>query len=181
MALVHLSSPVLVAIDVVAWGLVHSLSGYAVHKLPARALERDGRLFAARKFERDGRFYVEVLRIKRWKDRLPEAGALFRGGISKRHLPPPGSGGLERFAVETRRAELGHYLAMLPAPLFALFNPPAVAAVMLVYGVAVNLPFVAIQRYNRIRISRALRSRAGRDVSAARRRSEGDVNGRSMP
>lgn len=181
MPLVQLSNPVLVVVDVAAWGAIHSVSGYAVHKLPIRMLGRDHWLFVARRFERDGRFYVKTLRIKRWKDRLPEAGALFAGGLSKRHLPAAADGGLERLGVETRRAELGHWLAMAPAPLFALWNPVAVAAVMVVYGVAVNLPFIAIQRYNRLRVARVLRSSGSRSRAPTRSRNERGTNGASMP
>ena len=136
--------------------------------------------------ERDGALY-QALRIRRWKDRLPEAGAFFAGGISKRHLPGRARGGLERFVVETRRAELGHWLAAAAGPLFVLWNPPGVAAVLVAYGVAVNLPFIAIQRYNRLRVERVLRARADRSsipgaASRAARRSAGPGrSGSSIP
>ena len=42
--------------------------------------------------------------------------------------PAAEQGGLERFVVETRRAELGHWLAAAPGVLFVLWNPPAVGA-----------------------------------------------------
>jgi glycosyl-4,4'-diaponeurosporenoate acyltransferase len=179
--LVHVPVIPLVALDVVAWGVIHSVSGYGVHRLPLRALQRDGWLLRTRAFERDGRFYVERLHIKRWKDRLPEAGALFPGGVSKRHVPAAANGGLERFVVETRRAELGHWLALVPAPLFALWNPPGVAALMVVYGVGVNLPFIAIQRYNRVRAARVLRSKADASAAEARARNERGTSGSSIP
>lgn len=181
MPLVQLSNPVLVALDIAAWAVIHSASGYVVHRLPVRRLQRDGWLFAPRRFERDGHFYSQVLRIRRWKDRLPEAGALFAGGISKRQLPDASAGGLPRFAVETRRAELGHWLAIAPAPLFALWNPVAIAVVMVVYAVAVNAPFIAIQRYNRIRVGRVGRLSASRSRSPARRRNERGTSGTSIP
>ncbi|HEY5858677.1 MAG TPA: hypothetical protein VIX62_00140 [Actinomycetota bacterium] len=181
MPLVHMSNPVVVAVNVGAWAVIHSASGYAVHRLPVERLSRDGWLFRKRAVEREGRLYVETLRIKRWKDRVPEAGALFAGGISKRHLTDDATGGLERFAVETRRAELGHWLAMAPAPLFAIWNPPLGVALMVAYGVGVNLPFIAIQRYNRIRVSRVLRSRGARVALPARSRNERATNGMSMP
>jgi glycosyl-4,4'-diaponeurosporenoate acyltransferase len=69
------------------------------------------------------------------------------------------------FRAETRRAELGHWSAMACGPLFVLWNPPAVAAVMVVYGVVVNAPFIAIQRFNRLRIGRVL-ARRSRSSSA---------------
>ena len=173
--------PLLLVVDVGAWAVVHSVTGYAVHRLPVRRLDHDTWLFRARRFERDGRFYRDTLHIHRWKDALPEAGALFPGGMSKRHLPPSDRGGLERFAVETRRAELGHWLAAACGPLFALWNPAPIAAVMLIYGVAVNLPFIAIQRYNRLRVTRVRRSKGSRGTSSARTRNDRGTNGASMP
>jgi glycosyl-4,4'-diaponeurosporenoate acyltransferase len=179
MPLVHLRPRARVAVNVAAWAAIHALTGYAVHRLPVRALERDSWLLRLRPVEQDGRLYVDRLGIRRWKDRVPEAGALFPGGVSKRQLPV--DGGLARFAVETRRAELGHWLALAAAPMFGLWNTPPVTAVMVVYGAATNLPCIAIQRYNRIRVTRALRSRASRSDRAARARSGRGTTGRSMP
>jgi len=153
---VHLPNVATVVFDVVAWGIVHATTGYLVHRLPARSLRRDNWLFRARRIERDGRLYTRILHIRRWKDRLPEAGALFAGGVSKRHLPATDVAGLERFAVETRRAELGHWLTAAAGPLFVLWNPLWIGLVMVGYGMAVNAPFIAIQRYNRLRVARVL-------------------------
>lgn len=201
MRVVHLADAPTVVVDIVAWGLIHAGSGYLVHRLPVAWLSVDRWLFAERRFERGGGLYTKGMRINRWKDRVPEAGALFAGGVSKRTVTRGGDGGLERFVVETRRAELGHWLAAAPGPLFALWNPPAVVPVMIAYGLVVNLPFVAIQRYNRIRVSRVLRRRAARTSppppdrpprgsrasgstpppAAARDRSSRDTTGRSIP
>lgn len=196
MRVVHLSDPATVAVDVVAWGLVHAGAGYAAHRTSVAWLSRDRPLFRERRVEGGGRLYTRRLRIARWKDRLPEAGALFAGGISKRHVTGRDQGGLERYVVETRRAELAHWLAAAPGPLFALWNPPAVVPVMVLYGALVNAPFIAVQRYNRIRASRVLRSREARAAaaagtarvsgspapgSAARARRDRDTSGSSMP
>lgn len=51
----------------------------------------------------------------------------------------------------------------LPAPLFFLWNRPAVGLGMIVYALAFNLPLVAIQRYNRPRLLRIKSQRQGRD------------------
>ncbi len=145
-----------VVADVAAWGVFHAATGYAAHRLGQDRLERDGWLLRPRSFEDGGRFYRRRLRIDRWKDRVPEAGALFRGGTSKRTLPSYDVAGLERFARETRRAELAHWWAMACGPVFVLWNPPLPAALLVGYGVAVNLPFIAIQRYNRQRVQRVV-------------------------
>ncbi len=140
-----------VVVDVVAWGAFHAASGYAAHRLDEARISRDGWLLRPRRFEAGGRWYRRRLRISRWKDRVPEAGETFRGGVSKRHLPGRDVAGLTLFVRETRRAELGHWWAMACAPLFVLWNPPLASALLVGYGVVVNLPFIAIQRYNRFR------------------------------
>lgn len=169
---IELSRPVTLAVDVVAWAAIHAGTGLVAHLTPDRSLRRDRWPWRARRWEREGRAY-ERLRIRRWKDRLPEAGSAF-GGVSKRHTASPADDDLRRFVVETRRAELGHVLAAIAGPLFAIWNTPAVTAVMVVYGVVVNAPFVAIQRYNRLRIERVLQRRA-------RSRSARPTSGTSMP
>lgn len=146
-----------VVVDVLAWGFFHAATGYAAHRLGERRLDRDGPLLRGRGFEAGGGWYRRHLRIHRWKDRMPEAGALFDGGISKRELPGRDVEGLRTFVRETRRAELAHWWAMACSPLFVLWNPPVAAALLIAYGVLVNVPFIAIQRYNRYRTLPLLR------------------------
>lgn len=150
-----------ILVDVVAWGAFHTATGYAAYRLDDRRLARDGWLLRQRRFEDDGRWYRRRLHIHRWKDRLPDAGDLFRGGMSKRRMPGYDVAGLELFARETRRAELAHWWAMCCGPVFLLWNPPLAAGLLVAYGVVVNLPFIVIQRYNRFRIE-ALIGRRGR-------------------
>lgn len=149
-----------ILVDVLAWGVFHAATGFAAHRLSESRLSRDGWLLRPRRFETVRR-YRRWLRINRWKDKLPEAGALFSDGVSKRRLPDHGSDGLQLFVRETRRAELAHWWAMWCGPLFVLWNPPLAAGLLIGYGVIVNLPFIAIQRYNRLR-TQALIARRGR-------------------
>ena len=153
----HPSKPRAALLDVVVWGLVHAATGYLAHRIPARRLQRDGWLLRPRRFEDGGRLYAKRLRIDEWKDRLPEAGALFAGGVSKAHV---GRDDLERFVVETRRAELAHWWAAGASPLFVLWNPWYALPLLVAYGLGVNLPFIAIQRYNRLRATRVLARRS---------------------
>lgn len=146
-----------VAVDAAAWAVVQVGAGYLVHRLPDRTLARDGWLWRERAWERGGRFYAEVLRIRRWKALLPEAGAAFTGGFDKRRLRGRRPEDLDRHVRETRRAELGHWLMVAPAPLFVRANPPVLAPFMVAYALVVNGPCIAAQRYNRIRLARVLR------------------------
>ncbi len=144
-------------LDALAWAAVQVGAGFLAHRLPDRWLERDRGLLRERAWERDGAFYVDALRIRRWKHLLPEAGAVFPGGFDKRSLGPATAERLERHVRETRRAEVTHWLAMAPTPVFVACNPPPLAVLMPVYAIAVNGPCIAAQRYNRFRLARVLR------------------------
>jgi glycosyl-4,4'-diaponeurosporenoate acyltransferase len=151
----------LALIDAGVWAVWSTACGYTAHRIPERYVGRDNAVTRLRGFERDGRFYERTLRIKRWKDRLPEAGALFRGGVSKRHVGGHDRGHLERFAAATRRAELAHYPILAFGPVFFAFNPWWLALVMVGYAVVANVPCILVQRYNRARIVRAISRRTG--------------------
>lgn len=184
MPIVELPTWATVTANVVAWGTIHAGTGYAVHRLPTSRLDDDGWLWRARAAEGGGRRYERWLRIRRWKDRVPEAGGLFAGGVSKRRLPTVAHGGLERFIIETRRAELGHWLALVLGPVAVLWNPPVGAVLMVSYGVVVNLPFIAIQRYNRLRAQRVLdlgTARSSGSRRSSRARPSPRRSGSSMP
>lgn len=161
----RLSRPATFALDVVAWGVVHASTGYLVHRLPAHLFEADGPVFRERGWEKGGAFYVDALRIRRWKPLLPEAGDFFAGGFDKATLREVDDAYLAVYIRETRRAEAGHWLAAVAAPLFLCFNSRPVAASMVVYGAAANGPCIAAQRYNRLRLRRVLARRAARPRS----------------
>ncbi len=156
MPVVELSPALLVLTDAVAWFAVSLVAGYACHRLPDRRLDHDTALTRARGFEQGGRFYERRLRIVRWKDRLPEAGDLFRDGYDKRVVT---RADLPRYVIETRRAEYTHWAIMAAAPLFLLWNPIFLWWAMVAYAVIANLPCLVIQRYNRARVLRILRRR----------------------
>ncbi|MGH9070330.1 MAG: hypothetical protein ACRDX8_03960 [Acidimicrobiales bacterium] len=148
--------PWVVVADFVAWGAIQVGLGYLTHRLPERYFAGDAWLWRERGFEDGGRLYVRWLAIRRWKHLLPDAGTVFAGGFARRRLKSRDAGYLTRFAAETRRAELNHWLAFACVPFFALWNPPVAMGPILAYGIVANLPCVLAQRYNRIRLVRAL-------------------------
>jgi glycosyl-4,4'-diaponeurosporenoate acyltransferase len=152
---------VLALAGAVSWALWSAACGYAAHTIPRRQLVADGRFLRLRAWERDGHVYERVLRIKRWKDLLPEAGAMFRGGFSKRAVTRHDQAYLDDFAVATRRAERAHWAILALAPTFfvwiPLFGMPWwLALAMFGYGVVANVPCILVQRYNRARLTRIL-------------------------
>ena len=150
--------PMLVALDALVWGAWSAIVGYGFHRLPASTFASDGAVTRLRAWERSGHVY-ERLGIRRWKDRLPEAGAWFRAGVSKRSIGGRTADDVERFAAETRRAEHVHWTIPVIAPLFVLWNPGPLFAAMVVYALVANVPCVMVQRYNRARIERGRRRR----------------------
>lgn len=147
----------MVLADAATWAGWSVTVGFVASRMPLERLTRDRWLTRLRPWERDGRRY-ERLGVRRWKDRLPEAGAFFAGGVSKRTLPRRDRRGLSRFAAETRRAELVHWAIPAALPVFALWNSPVLLVAMAAYALVANAPCVIVQRYNRGRVERLLAS-----------------------
>lgn len=156
MPVVLLDDLAAVAVGSLAWVLASVLVGYRAHRLGDDDLDRDTRWTRLRSWEAGGRWYEHRLAIRSWKDRLPEAGDLFEGGVSKRRLPAPNPAGLERFVRETRRAERTHWTLLACTPIFALWSPPVVLAAMATFALVANVPCLLVQRYNRARLLRVL-------------------------
>jgi glycosyl-4,4'-diaponeurosporenoate acyltransferase len=144
-----------VAVDAVVWASWGTAVGYAAARTPDARFTTDNAVTVIRPWEGGGRTW-ERLGVRRWKGRLPELGQLF-GGRSKRHLSGRDRQSLEQLAIETRRAEMVHWLAPLPLAVMPLWNPAWLTAVMAGYAIAANAPCVIVQRYNRARLGRVLR------------------------
>lgn len=112
------------------------------------------RLYKIRSWER-GDFYVKWLKIKLWKDKLPQF--VLNGGFSKKHLikfTKISKEYLEKFLVETCRAEWNHLMCSLSGVVLCFFYKD----LFFVVPIILNLPFICVQRFNRIRLL-SLRSR----------------------
>ena len=141
------------------WILIHLGAGYVAHHLPTRLLLALPVVSRSYAWEGAGRAY-QRLGIRAWKGRLPEGGAFFLGGFSKRRLHSNALGSLERFALETTRAECSHWLSWGLSLTFFAWNPWHVGAAMVLYGAASNAPFILVQRYYRARLRRIIQRSA---------------------
>lgn len=138
-----------------AWATFGIISGWLASRAPLRWFATDSALTRIRRFELRGRWYNRRFRIAQWKDRLPEAGALF-GGESKRRLPALNRDTVVRLMQETRRAEWVHWVNVWFGPTFLLWNPWPIGVFMSLFGLIAHLPFIMVQRYNRARIQHIL-------------------------
>ncbi|WP_413527267.1 glycosyl-4,4'-diaponeurosporenoate acyltransferase [Marinilactibacillus psychrotolerans] len=114
-------------------------------------------LFKAHKWEKNGQLYDSAFLVKSWKDKVPDGASLFNLGYMKKQLPSTKKKDMEEFIMETKRAELTHWLIMLLAPAFFLWNPLWAAWINIIYALCSNVPFIMIQRYNRPRLERIQR------------------------
>jgi len=147
-----------VLLDAFVWAAWSVAVGAAAHRVPTRFFARDTWVTSARAWERDGRVYERV-RIRRWKDRVPDAGEFFDRSASKRTIGSRSQDDIERYLVETRRAEYVHDAIVLVTPAFALWNPWPLRMAMAAYAIVANVPCIAIQRYNRARLKRIVARR----------------------
>lgn len=141
-----------VSIDIFAWAFIHIIVSVFCLKLPLAYFLKDTVWFRLFVWEKSGKLWQQLFRVKSWKGRLIDGTAILKKGYGKKKLHGTRASDLIVFAAETKRAELTHWLSMVPAPLFFLWNPLWVGWVMILYAVMFNLPFIIVQRYNRGRI-----------------------------
>lgn len=145
----------LVTIDSLIWLIWSLLMGFVSTRIPPQFFQRSVVIpVGDRTIDR-----LEKLRIRKWKDVVPEAGAFFKGGISKKHLASQDVEGLISYRRETKRAEFAHYLFASILPVFFFFNPWYLMVAMCIYAVFANVPCILIQRFNRARIEILLKKR----------------------
>jgi glycosyl-4,4'-diaponeurosporenoate acyltransferase len=162
MQIVHLPRELTIGLCFVLWPLLQEASARICHKLRDAHLSCDNFLFRPRRWENGGKFYDRIFKISKWKKLLPDGGSIRKGAFRKKHLESFSKDHLERYLIESCRAELSHWLAMTPFWVFGFFTPPDVILYMLIYAVAVNMPCIIAQRYNRPRVIRLLHRMGGR-------------------
>jgi glycosyl-4,4'-diaponeurosporenoate acyltransferase len=139
-------------INVFAWTFFHLSISAICLKLTLAWFLKDRFWFRIFSWEKSGKVWQRLFRVKTWKGYLLDGTIFFEKGYSKKGLHGTKSRALILFAAETKRAELTHWLSILPAPLFFLWNPVWAGWMMILYALVFNLPIIVVQRYNRGRI-----------------------------
>ena len=99
-------------------------------------------------WERNGKIY-DVLKIRVWKDRLPDMSRVVKRMVPKRVGRCPSSADVWRLVRETCVAEAVHFALCLLAPGIWFFWKNTVGILLMLLYLLCNLPFILIQRYNR--------------------------------
>jgi len=133
--------------------MVHLGISYLCVKIPIAFFEKDRWLFRIRNWEYRGKAYNRFFKVKKWKNIIPDGGGLFKKGFAKKNLQYSDPLYLKTFMYETKRAELTHWLTIIPAPIFFLWNIWWAGIIMIVYALIANVPCILLQRYNRARLT----------------------------
>ncbi len=126
-------------------------------KIDTSFFDSSKNLYVKKSWERDGKFYTKKLKIKKWKDILPQH--VGKNGFSKKHLDKDeglSEEYIKQFIMETCRAEWNHTMCALFSFISILINPIFYGMVFAIVPIIINAPFIAIQRYNRIRLDKLL-------------------------
>lgn len=135
------------------WLIIHLGISYLCFKIPISFFEKKWRWFEPRDWEYRGRIYKDIFKVKKWRSIVPDGGGIFKDGFPKKNLKSNDPEYLKTFLYETKRAELTHWLTILPSPVFFLWNIWWAGIIMIVYALIVNIPCIMLQRYNRARLS----------------------------
>ena len=152
--IVQLSGPWAIVINIAAWLVIHLGVSTWTARMRADSFDPQSWLYRRRTWERGGRVYKRLLKVKKWKRLLPDGAVVFKGGFRKKHLGKADAPYIRRFVLETCRAEFTHWVMLLFALIFFLWNDWWIGLIMVAYGLAVNMPCIITQRYNRIRLQR---------------------------
>ena len=139
-----------VAINIFLMALWHLACFWLCTHLDNAYFDVSKRQYKAHPWEQYGKWYQEKLNIKKWKDILPQH--IGKDGFSKKSFTQVSIDYIDEFILETCRGEWDHSRNCLYGLISLAISSPAVGVLFLLLTLLVNLPFIAIQRYNRFRL-----------------------------
>lgn len=129
--------------------LIDGLTATVSRLLPASCAKSDKKIFTVSKKEK---LFYEKLKIRKWKDKIPEIGH-FTGFRKNKIADPKSVEYVERFLMEACYGEIGHFTSCITGFLTLLFFPLtrywlAISIPVALVNVFLNLPSLFILRYN---------------------------------
>lgn len=108
------------------------------------------KMFREKNFEKSGTFYIKNLKIKKWKDYLPQYTS--KTGFSKKSFISKEINYINQFVAETCRAEWNHKMCLLAIFPIILVNSAPLNYIFSFLVLVTNIPYIFIQRFNRLRL-----------------------------
>jgi len=156
MQVIFLPKAIAIILCFVLWPLLQVTAALICLKMPDKYFLPSFFLYRSHHWENNGAIYKNIFKVHRWKKLLPDGGAVIKSGYKKKSIENFSKTCLNKFLIESCRAEMTHWLAIAPFWIFGLFAPLEVIYLMLIYALGVNLPCIIAQRYNRPRIIKLL-------------------------
>lgn len=151
-----------ILVDSLAWFFFHMGISIAMLKISDSFFETHETWFHTWEWEKSGAIWQDIFFVQSWKHYLPDGSFFLRSAYNKSSIANAYLPTLEKLLLEMRRAEMTHWLSMLPAFLFFFWNPPWAGWIMILYAILMNIPFIIVQRYNRPRLERIYRKKQKR-------------------
>ena len=145
-----------VVIDILAWAAFHIIISFWMAIMSYDRFNRDSFLYRITNWEKSFQPWERIFYVKKWKHFIPDGTKIIQIGFEKKRLTSIDKDYLKRFIVESKRAELTHWLSILPSIFFFLWNPFWAGWVMVAYALIFNGPIIIAQRYNRQRLERVV-------------------------
>jgi hypothetical protein len=159
MQIIFLPTGYTLALCFILWWVFQLIATLICLRIPDQYFNIHSYLYRMHRWERNGEVYETLLRVRAWKKYLPDAGALLMGSYDKTRLKNLERMNLEKFLIESCRAELTHLLPLSLFWVFGLFASAGITWLVFLYSLLANLPCMFVQRYNRPRIMRILQDR----------------------
>ncbi|MGN1043831.1 MAG: hypothetical protein ACI4PR_03390 [Acutalibacteraceae bacterium] len=145
----------IILINVLLMVFYHLAVLWLCKNLDSKFFDSERMLYRTRSWEKNGFFYIKYLKIKKWKDYLPQY--ISKNGFSKKNLlsiTKLETKYIDNFILETCRAEWNHFVCCLYFIISFTINPMPYAVIFSAIPIVINAPFIIIQRYNRIRLKK---------------------------
>ena len=153
---------VLLVLSVIA---IDGVVAFLVNRLPKKWFNHNFKFFTVGKREK---LFYEKMRIRKWKDKIPELGAL--GGFRKNHvLDPFNNEYVEKYLLEVCYGEIVHVLGCLFGFLVMCIYPKYYLTIGLpvaVVNAVMNIPSLIILRYNSHKLEVLYKSNKKREERA---------------
>lgn len=160
MQIFYLTNQQMVILFFILWPVIQVGSAILALYIPDKYYHYAKFPYKTLRIEKNGSIYQSIFRVKNWKHLLPDgAKAWKKKGYEKKHIKNFDHDTINKFLVESCRAELTHILPILVVWIFFLFTPFHIGLIMVVYSIITNLPCLIVQRYNRPRLISLLNKR----------------------
>lgn len=147
----------------VYWSVTQLSLSHLFTKVPRSFFVTHHQWFQTFSFEKEGELWNRLFLINKWKMYIPEGEWLNKNIYNKRVLKPLTQENIYKMIIEMRRAELVHWLSILPVMVFVRASK-CIKIINILYALLANVPIILTQRYNRPRLEKYYRLKNKRGI-----------------